>query len=190
MNFAILASTNASDFPAIFSAFQSGKILGKIVCGVVNKENCGAQEKLEKENIPTFFVSHKSKTREDFDKEVHKILQNHKVDYVVCVGYMRILSSWFVQQWPNKIINIHPALLPKFPGAHAITDALEARVTETGATVHFIDEGVDTGPILMQKSCTVEKNETLESLKKKIQKIEQEIYPLVLEKISKNILNF
>lgn len=188
MNFAVLASTNGSDLPAIFAKFQDGSILGNIVCAVVNQKNCGAQEKLEKENIPTFFISHKEKDREIFDREVSQILEEYNIDYIICVGYMRILSPWFVQQWKNKILNIHPALLPAFPGAHAIQDALDAGVNKTGCTVHFIDEGVDTGPILAQKEVEITSEDTFETIKQKIQKAEQEIYPEVLEKISKNLL--
>ena len=101
---------------------------------------------------------------------------------------MRILSKWFVNKWENKILNIHPSLLPKFPWAHAIQDALNSKEKETWATVHFIDEWVDTGKIISQKACKIEKNETLETLKVKIQKIEQEIYPKVIEKISRGSL--
>lgn len=188
MNFAILASTNGTDLPAIFAKFQDGSIQGKIVCGVVNTEDCGARKKLEDFGVPTFFVAYKGKKREEFDREVSEILEKHQTDYVVCVGYMRILSSWFVEKWQRKILNVHPALLPAFPGAHAIQDALDAKVSETGATVHFIDEGVDTGPILMQKAVRIEKNDDFESVKQKIQKVEQEMYPEVLEMISKGEL--
>lgn len=185
MNFAVLASTNGSDLPGIFEKFKDGSIQGQIVCGVVNNLDCGAKIKMENFGIPVFFVDYKGKQREDFDKEVSEILKQHQVDYIICVGYMRVLSSWFVQKWPRKIINVHPSLLPAFPGAHAIQDALDADIKKTGATVHFIDEGVDTGPILMQKSVDITSKDTFETVKQKIQKIEQEIYPEVLEKISK-----
>ena len=188
MNFAVLASTNGSDLPAIFEKFEDGSIQGQIMCGVVNNENCGAQEKLESKNIPTSFVSHKGKDREAFDKEVSQILENANTDYIICVGYMRILSPWFVQKWERKILNVHPALLPAFPGAHAIQDALEAGVNKTGCTVHFIDEGVDTGPILAQYEVDILESDTLDSVKAKIQKGEQIIYPQVIEKISKKII--
>ncbi len=185
MNFAILASTNGTDLPAIFQAFEFGKIKGGIVCGIVNNKNCGAKTKLEERKISTFFVNHKKRTREDFDNEISKILKEHKVDYIVCVGFMRVLSKKFVKDWNKKILNIHPSLLPSFPGAHAVEDALRAKVSKTGVTVHFVDEGVDTGPILSQREVVIEEDETVESLKGKIQKIEQELYPEVLEKISK-----
>ncbi len=185
MNFAVLASTNGTDLPSIFKNFNKWNILWKIVCWIVNKENCWAKIKLESENIPNFYISHKDKNREIFDKEVSKILIKYNVDYIICVWYMRILSKWFVKKWENKILNIHPALLPKFTWAHAIQDVLNSNEKETWVTVHFIDEWVDTGKIIMQKSCKISENETFESLKEKIQKIEQEIYPEVIEKISK-----
>lgn len=184
MNFAILASTNGSDLPAIFEGFRSGKIQGKLVCGIVNNLDCGAQKKLQKEGIKDYFISHKGKIREDFDMEISEILQRHKIDYVLCVGYMRIFSEKFVTEWERKIINVHPSFLPAFPGAHAMQDALDAGVKVTGATIHYIDAGVDTGPIISQAQVDIEDNESLTSLKEKIQKVEQELYVQVLMDLS------
>ena len=188
MNFAILASTNGTNIPAIISAFKNNSIKGEVVCGIVNTENCGARKKLINEKISTFFIDHKGKKREEFDNEVSITLKQHFVDYIICVGYMRIFSPEFVQDWRNKILNVHPSLLPDFPGAHAVSDAMEAGVKKTGASIHFIDEGVDTGKILAQKSVEIHATDTLESLKEKIQKVEQNIYVEVLQKLSNSTL--
>jgi len=96
---------------------------------------------------------------------------------------MWILTPWFVHVWKGRIINVHPALLPKFPGAHGIEDAMAAGETETGMTIHIIDEGVDTGPILVQKSCSISRDDTIDSLKERIQELEKEWYPKVLQMV-------
>ena len=120
----------------------------------------------------------KGKDREQYDKELSKILNENNVDLILLIGYMRFLSQWFVTKYKNKIMNIHPSLLPKYAGrmdkdVHA--EVLKNNEKVTGATLHFVDEGADTGPIILQKKVKIEKNETVESLKEKVQKAEQEI---------------
>ena len=184
MNFAILASTQGSNLPSLFLGFDSGRIQGEIVCTIVNKKECGARLQCENKNIPTYFCKHENKKREDYDLEMTQILEKHNVDYIICVGFMRILSGSFVKHWENKILNVHPSFLPEFPGAHAIHDALKSGASQTGATIHYIDEGVDTGAIIQQERVPIYKTDTLDILKKRIQQTEQKLYVEVLEKLS------
>lgn len=128
--------------------------------------------------MKAIFLDPKGKEREDYDKEVDKLLKEHNVELVLLIGYMKIMSSWFVNKWLNKVMNIHPSLLPKYAGGmdKGVHEAvLEAGDKVTGASLIFIDEGADTGPIILQKEVDVVEGETVDSLKEKVQKAEQEI---------------
>jgi phosphoribosylglycinamide formyltransferase-1 len=178
MNIGVLASTKASDLQAVIDATEAKELNIKISVVISNKEDAYALERARKHNLDAVFINSKGKEREDFDREVSKELEKHDVDLILAIGYMRILSSWFVNKYKNKIMNIHPSLLPAFAGGmdkdvHA--EVLKAGVKETGCTLHFVDESVDSGPIILQKKVNVEKNETIESLKAKVQKAEQEV---------------
>ena len=178
LNIGVLASTKATDLQAVIDAIQAKQLNSKISVVISNKGDAYALERAKKHNIEAVFINSKGKEREDFDREVSKELEKHDVDLILAIGYMRILSSWFVNKYKNKIMNIHPSLLPAFAGGmdkdvHA--EVLKAGVKETGCTLHFVDESVDSGPIILQKKVNVEKNETIESLKAKVQKAEQEV---------------
>ncbi len=130
----------------------------------------------------------KGKDKEQYDKELSKILDENKVDLILLIGYMRFLSPWFVNKYKNKIINIHPSLLPKYAGGmdkdvHA--EVLKNKEKVTGATLHFVDEGADTGPVILQKEVKIEKNESVDTLKEKVQKAEQEIIVKAVDLYSK-----
>ena len=178
INIGVLASTKASDLQAVIDAIGSKQLNAKISVVISNKEDAYALERARKHNIEAVFIDSKGKEREDFDREVSKELEKNDVDLILAIGYMRILSPWFVSKYKNKIMNIHPSLLPEFAGGmdkdvHA--EVLKSGVKETGCTLHFVDETVDGGPIILQKKVPVENNETIESLKAKVQKAEQEI---------------
>ena len=178
MNIGVLASTKATDLQAVIDAIQAKQLNAKISVVISNKEDAYALERARKHNIEAVFIDSKGKEREDFDREVNGVLEKHDVDLVLLIGYMRILSGWLVNKWENKIMNIHPSLLPAFASGmdkdvHA--EVLKAGVKETGCTLHFVTEEVDTGPIILQKKVSVDENETIESLKAKVQEAEQEI---------------
>src|SRR3989344_2558252 len=125
-----------------------------------------------------------TKDREQYDKEIAKVLEQNNVDLILLIGYMRFLSPWFVNKYKNKIMNIHPSLLPKYAGGmdkdvHA--EVLKNKEKVTGATLHFVDEGADTGPIIMQKAVEIDEDETADTLKEKVQKAEQEIILKAIE---------
>ena len=163
---------------AIIDAISSKKLNAIISVVISNKKDAFALERAKKHNIKAVFVDAKGKTREQYDREIAKILEQNNVELILLIGYMRFLSPWFVNKYKNKIMNIHPSLLPAYAGGmdrdvHA--EVLKNKEKKTGATLHFVDEGADTGPIILQKEVKIEKNETVDSLKEKVQKAEQEI---------------
>jgi len=184
----ILASTKGTDMQAIIDAINSKKINAVISVVISNKANAYALERAKKYGIKVVFIDQKNKTREEFDKEVSKILDANKVDLILLIGYMRILSSWFVSRYKNKIMNIHPSLLPKYAGSMDLdvhAEVLKKKEKVTGATLHFVDENLDAGPIIMQKEVQIEENETPETLKQKVQEAEQEIIVKAIDLYSK-----
>ena len=182
MEVAVLASGRGSNFQSIIDASSRGEIPNaNIKLLIVNVKNAYAIERAKKHNIPHYLIESKNKKRSDFDLEMLEILHENRIDIIVLAGFMRILSTHFVNKYKNKIINIHPSLLPLFPGAHAHRETIKAGVSESGCTVHFVDDGVDTGPIIIQKSVTVNRNDTEETLANKILPLEHQIFPKALD---------
>lgn len=178
---AVLASTRGTNLQSLVDAQKAGDLQVEISCLITNKADCGAVEKAEAAGIPVHVLE--TKDKDERDLEMIQILSGYGVDLVVLGGYMRLLGKAMVEAYPNRILNIHPSLLPKHTGMdlnvhQAVLDAGEA---ETGMTIHFVDEGIDTGQILLQKSTPVEEGETAESLKKKVQELEKEWYPKVIQ---------
>ena len=185
MEVAVLASGRGSNFQSIIDAAKKGNLPNaNVKLLIVNKTRAHAIERAKKYNIPHYIIESKNKKRKDFDSEMLNVLKKNKIDIVVLAGFMRILSPFFVKKYKNKIINIHPSLLPLFPGAHAHRDVIEAGVTKSGCTVHFVDEGVDTGPIILQESLVISPQETEETLAKKILTLEHKIFPKALNLLS------
>ena len=163
---------------AIIDAINSKKLNAVISVGISNKQDAYALERAKKYGIKAVFIDSKGKEREEYDREITKVLEENKVDLILLIGYMKILSPWFVRKYKNRIMNIHPSLLPAYAGGmdgdvHA--EVLKNKEKVTGATLHFVDEGADTGPIILQKEVRIDENETVDSLKEKVQKAEQEI---------------
>ncbi|SVB31877.1 uncharacterized protein METZ01_LOCUS184731 [marine metagenome] len=147
----------------------------EITVVISNKAKAYILERAQKHNVSAFFISHKDKTREEFDTEMTVVLKDHKVDLVLLVGFMRILSAEFCRKWQDRILNVHPSLLPKYASGmdtNVHADVLKNGDTETGCTIHFVTEEVDVGPILVQKSCYVDVEDTVQSLKAKVQALE------------------
>ena len=137
-----------------------------------------ALKRAEKFDVESVVVDRKRfNSKESFEAEIRRHLERKKIDYILLAGFMRILSPAFVKAYRGRILNIHPALLPNFPGAHAIREAWEAKVKETGVTVHFVNEGVDTGPAILQRKVPMDPKDTVETLEKKIHSVEYELYP-------------
>lgn len=179
-NVAILASGGGSNFQALSEAINNTE--HKVVCLICDRKNAYAFERAKDLGIKSYYVTYYKKDKLEAEKEINEILISEKADLVALAGFMRLLSSYLVDKWENKIINIHPALLPKHPGAHGIEDSFNSGDIELGVTIHYVDAGMDTGPIIYQESFTRRENETLESAEEKIHKIEHRIYPEILIK--------
>tara|TARA_X000001036_G_scaffold178727_1_gene169221 strand:- start:1275 stop:1880 length:606 start_codon:yes stop_codon:yes gene_type:complete len=185
MEIAVLASGNGSNFQAIIDASVRGELPNaNIKLLIVNVKGAYAIERAKKHNIPYYLIESKNKERNKFDLEILNTLKENRIDIVVLAGFMRILSPHFVKEYRNKIINIHPSLLPLFPGAHAHRDAIQAGATKSGCTVHFVDEGIDTGPIILQESVNIDKEDTEETLAMKVLPLEHRIFPKAIELLS------
>ncbi len=150
----------------------------EIVVVVSNNPDAYAIERAKKSKIPVVVIDHRNySSREDFEREIQKRLDQYKIDLIALAGFMRILTPLFIRNYKHRIMNLHPALLPSFPGTDAVKQALMYGVKFTGCTVHFVDEGVDTGPIILQAVVPIYDTDTEESLLERIHKEEHRIYP-------------
>jgi len=179
MNIAVLASGKGTNFEAIARSVKRGGLANiKIKLLISDKRNALVLKKARKYKIKEMFINPKGfRSRLLFDKEIVKILKRERVELVVLAGFMRILSPYFVKSFKNRIFNIHPALLPSFKGESAIKEAYEYGVKVTGVTVHFVDNDVDHGPIIFQEALKIKEGESLESLEKRIHRLEHKLYP-------------
>jgi len=175
---AVLVSGNGSNLQVIIEQIEAGHINAKIACVISNKKDAPALQKALKYNIPTVIQEHFDfKNRQEYDANLVKILKGYKVELVILAGFMRIVSKVMINAFPNSIMNIHPSLLPSFPGLNAQKQALDYGVRLSGCTVHFVDHGTDTGPIILQASVPVLENDNAETLAARIQAEEHRIYP-------------
>jgi phosphoribosylglycinamide formyltransferase-1 len=181
---AIFASGYGSNFQAIVDAVKNNALPAEIVLLVCDREGAHVIERANKENISTFVVSPKSfESKKHYEEAILEALQKQQVDWVILAGYMRLVGEILLKAYEGKIVNIHPSLLPAFQGQDAIGQAFEAKVKITGVTVHFVDEGMDTGPIIDQEAVRIEHHDTYESLQLKIQTIEHSLYPNTIKKL-------
>lgn len=171
----VLGSTKGTDLQAIINAIDQKKLDASIEVAISNSQKAYILKRAAIHNIPTFYISHLSKTREQFDEEISIILKKYKVDLILLIGFMRILSAEFCNEWKKRILNVHPSLLPKYAGGmdkDVHKEVIKNGDSETGCTIHFVTETVDAGPILIQKICSVDINDTPQSLKRKVQSLE------------------
>ncbi len=173
----ILLSGRGSNFEAIADNVASGKIPNAEIAIVIsNREAAPGIEKARQRGLETAVIPSKGLEREQYDRQVVAVLEEKKVDLVCLAGFMRLLSPYFIRHFPYRILNIHPALLPAFPGLEAQRQALEHGVKVTGCSVHFVDENLDAGPIIIQAIVPVENDDTVETLSARILKEEHRIY--------------
>jgi len=180
-NVAILLSGRGSNFLALSDAIEAGQIPARIVLVVSNKPDAPGLNHARERNYEAVCVPSAGIEREAYDRQVVEELSARQVDVVCLAGFMRLLSSWFVQQYPRQILNIHPSLLPAFPGLHSQKQALEWGAKVSGCTVHFVDEKLDHGPIIVQRSVPVLDQDTEETLSARILEQEHQIYPEALK---------
>lgn len=174
---AVLGSTRGTHLLTLVNAIQQKRLAATIEVVISNKADALILERAKEHQLPAIFIAPEQLTRDQYDQKIAQTLQRYPIDGIVLVGYMRILSASFIKQWRNKIINVHPSLLPAFAGgmnSDVHRAVLASGVQETGCTVHFVNEIVDSGPILAQKKCAVLPTDTLESLKQRVQNLEAE----------------
>ena len=183
----VLGSTRGTDLQHILDAIQNNALDAKVVVVISNKKNAFILERARKNNIPDIFVPHTGKTRNEFDREITAALLKYSADLVLLICFMRILSEEFCRKWQDRLLNVHPSLLPKYAGGvdtNVHEKVLRNGDMETGCTIHFVTEEVDAGPILIQKKCVVTRADTVESLKKKVQQLEGVAFIEALEMIA------
>jgi phosphoribosylglycinamide formyltransferase-1 len=173
----VLVSGRGSNLQALLDAARRGELGGEVAVVVSNVEGALGLERARKAGIPAVFRDHRGQKREAFDAEIVDVLRAHQVDLVCLAGFMRLLSPVFVRAFPGRIVNIHPALLPAFPGLDAQRQAWEYGAKVSGATVHLVDEGLDSGPIVAQEPVPVLSGDTPERLAARILEAEHRLYP-------------
>lgn len=191
LNIGILASTKGTDMQAIIDAIENKKLNAQIKVVISNKKDAYALERAKKHSLKAVFLDPKGKEKEAYDKEIDKILEEEKVNLILLIGYMKLISPWFVKKYENKIMNIHPSLLPAYAGGMDLNvheEVLKRGCKITGASLIFIDEGADTGPIILQKAVNIDDKDTPETLKEKVQKEEQSILVEGIKLFSENKL--
>jgi phosphoribosylglycinamide formyltransferase-1 len=177
-NIAVFASGRGSNFLAIAKAIKRGALKVNLALLVCDNPKAPVLVKAKKMGVQAVLIKRGDfGSKQEFEAGIIASLRKNNIDLVVMAGFMRMLSPYFVKKYRNRIINIHPALLPSFKGAQAIKDAFDYGVKVTGVTVHFVDEEMDHGPIILQRSVEVSRFDTLASLENKIHKVEHEIYP-------------
>jgi phosphoribosylglycinamide formyltransferase-1 len=182
LKIAVLVSGRGTNLQSIIDNVEQGKIEAEIALVVSDVQNAYALERARKYGIKTLFIDPKKfKNREEFDRQVVRNLRENGVGLVCLAGFMRLLSPYFVKEYRNRIMNIHPALLPSFPGTHGQRDALNYGVKISGCTVHFVDEECDTGPIIIQAAVPVKEGDTEDSLAARILEQEHKIYPRAIQ---------
>ena len=173
----VLLSGRGSNLVALIDAARRGELGGEIAVVVSNVEDAPGLERARQAGIPAVFRDHRGKAREAFDAEIVEILRAHHVDLVCLAGFMRLVSPVFLRAFPGCIVNIHPALLPAFPGLDAQRQAWEHGAKVSGATVHLVDEGLDSGPIVAQEAVSVLSGDTAQTLADRILEAEHRLYP-------------
>jgi len=184
----VLASGGGTDLQSIIDASEKNMIDAEVVVVISDKKEAFALKRAEKHKIKTFFVDPNLKNKEDFDKELDKILEDNKIELVVGAGFMRMISPCFVRRWYGKLINIHPALLPSFKGVNGQGDALDYGVKISGCTTHFMDEKMDHGPIILQAAVKVMPMDDKDALAHRILEVEHQILPRTVDLFAKGRL--
>jgi phosphoribosylglycinamide formyltransferase-1 len=181
---AIFASGAGTNFQAIIDAIEAGNLTAEIAILVTDKPDCFAVQRALCHNIPVFsFIPKNYASKEEYEKEIAFFLIEKNISLIVLAGYMRLIGEILLSAFHNRIINIHPALLPAFPGKNGIQQAYDYGVKIFGVTVHYIDAGIDTGKIIAQECFEAEGNETLQEIEEKIHQIEHQLYPKVIKEV-------
>ena len=177
MRLGVLCSGNGTNFENILRSCWEDEV----VLMIHNKKDCGAAKRAEKFGVPHCYIKHKD------EEQIIQLMQAWRVDLIVLAGYMKVISPEFVKAFPNRIINLHPSLLPKYKGLHAIEQALESGDTKTGCTVHYVNDELDSGEVIMQLEVPIEPDDTVETLTPRIQRQEYAILPAAIKQVKQRI---
>jgi len=181
----VLASGGGTNLQAIIDRCQDGSLAAEIVIVITNNPGVGALERAAKAGIQTLCINHRDfSRREEFDEALVKVLLDAEVELVALAGFMRIISQTFIDAFPGRVINVHPALLPAFPGLHVQQQAIDYGARFSGCTVHFVDGGVDTGPIIIQAVVPILPDDTADTLAARILEQEHKVYPRAIQLIA------
>ncbi|MFD2655905.1 phosphoribosylglycinamide formyltransferase [Gracilibacillus thailandensis] len=181
---AVFASGTGSNYDAIIEATKNGTLEAEVALLVCDKPNAKVIEKAKQNGTPAFVFDPKQyRNKQMFEAKIVEVLQEEKIDWIILAGYMRLIGDTLLHPFDGKIINIHPSLLPAFPGLDAIGQAFDAGVKVSGVTVHYVDSGMDTGKIIAQQAVDVEDGMTREELQKAIQQVEHQLYPATIQKL-------
>lgn len=182
---AVFISGSGTNLQALIDYAKQGKLMADISLVISNKPDAYGIKRAQEAGIKTLIINNKEfASREEHEAEIEKHLKENQIEFLVLAGYMRLLTSNFVKNWHLKIINLHPALLPSFPGIKAIEQAYEYGVRVTGVSTIFVDEGVDTGIIILQDTVKIETSDTLETLAEKIHALEHKLLPLTVNVVA------
>lgn len=186
----VLASGSGTNLQAIIDGCEAGELAAEVVCVITNKASAYALERARKHGIPAIHLNYRDFAgREAYDAAVVEVLNGHGVELVVLAGFMRIITRVLLDAFPKAVMNIHPALLPSFPGLDAQQQALDHGAKVTGCTVHFVDEGCDTGPIIIQAVVPILGDDTVDTLSQRIHRQEHRIYPQAIQLFAQNRLS-
>ena len=177
MRLGVLCSGNGTNFENILRSCWEDEV----VLMIHNNKDCGAAKRAEKFGVPHCYIKHKD------EEQIIQLMQAWRVDLIVLAGYMKVISPEFVKAFPNRIINLHPSLLPKYKGLHAIEQALESGDTKTGCTVHYVNDELDSGEVIMQLEVPIEPDDTVETLTPRIQRQEYAILPAAIKQVKQRI---
>ena len=182
---AVFASSSGTNLEEILSRIEQGDL--KVSCEAVicDKEKAMARTRARNHGVDEYYFNPKAyPSKKEYEEDILNVLQEKQIDFLVLSGYMRFIGKTLLEAYPSKIINIHPALLPSFPGAHAIQDAYEAKVPYTGVTVHYVDEGVDTGPVIRQERVDLDPDWSLEQTEAAVHAKEYDLFYRVIQEVA------
>lgn len=186
---AVLASGRGSNLAAILKAVKKGEIAGEVALMISDRSDAPALEIARDNGVKALHIDPKGfNSRESYDQFLISTIKDDQIDLVVLAGFMRLLSPLFVQAFPLQVLNIHPSLLPAFPGTDGIEQAFNYGVKVTGCTVHFVDEGLDSGPVVLQEAVPVIQRESVKTLQQRIQALEHRLYPIAIDLFCRNKL--
>lgn len=181
---AVFASGTGSNYQAIMDSVKNGTLDAEVSLLVCDKPHAKVVEKAREYATPAFVFDPKQyKNKQMYEAKILEVLQEKEIDWIILAGYMRLIGPGLLQAFEGKMMNIHPSLLPAFPGLNAMEQALEAGVKVTGVTIHYVDEGMDTGKIIAQEAVTITDDMTTNDLRKAVQQIEHELYPRTIQQL-------